>query len=121
MDASHDVGTDRIGGGCLRDTKVGKFYFSVCGNDDILRFDIPVNDVPVVCRLKTKGNLNRDAGCLFDAQFSLSVNVILQSDAFDKLHDDIVDAAVLPDIVHVDNVRMGQSCCGLCLRAESCG
>ena len=118
MYASHNVRTDRIGRSCLCNTKVGKFYFSVCGNDDVLRFDIAVYNIAVVCCFKTKGNLNGDAGCLFYAQFPFAVNVILQSNSLDKLHDDIVNAAVLPDIVHVYNIRMGESCCGLCLRAE---
>ena len=87
-------------------TKIRKFT-SVCGNDDILRFDIAVYNIAVVCCFKTKGNLNGDAGCLFYAQFSFAVNVILQSNSLDKLHDDIVNAAVLPDIVHVYNIRMG--------------
>ena len=53
MYASHNVRTDRIGRSCLCNTKVGKFYFSVCGNDDVLRFDITVYNIAVVCCFKT--------------------------------------------------------------------
>ena len=120
MDASHDIGTDSIGRGCLRDTEIGKLYLSVCGNNDILRFYITVNNAPVVRRLKSEGNLDRNAGRFLDAQFSLPVDIIFQRDAFHKLHNDIVNTAVISHVEHVDYVRMGQSGSSLGFRTEFC-
>ena len=58
--------------------------------------------------LQTQRNLNRDTGCFLYAQFSLLCDVILERDPLDQLHDNILKAPVLTDIIDIYNIRMGK-------------
>ena len=114
MYTSHNIGADGVGRSRLCNTKIRKFYLSVCGNDDILWFDIAMYNITVMRRFKTERNLNCDAGRLFYAQFSFAVNIIFEGNSLNKLHNNIVNTTVLPDIIYVYNIGMGQPC--RCLR-----
>ena len=110
MDGTHDVcELIVLEAGCSRDSKVCDFYFSICGNDDILRLHIPVNDAVPVGRLEPHADLDGDAGGLagLSSRPFLSMYV-LQGDALHQLHDNVADAVILPDIVHIDDVGMGR-------------
>ena len=109
MNTPHHVRTDRVGRSRFCNTEIGKFYLSVGGNDNILRFNVPMNDPSIVSGLQAQGDLDRDTGRLLDTQFTLSINIILQRDPFHKFHDNIVHAAVLADVIHIDHVWMGQA------------
>ena len=64
----------------------------------------------IVCRLKPCHHLNGNTDRLFCRKSSLFLYIIFQSDPFDKLHYHIVQTSVLTDVIHIDNVRMHQSC-----------
>ena len=75
----------------------------------VAAFAMPVYDMVVVRRLNPHGHLNRDADRLLDGQSRLLLDIFLQGNAFHQLHHDIVDSALLADVVHVDDIGVHQS------------
>ena len=75
MNRSHHIGTDRVGccGSC--DTKVCDFYFSLCGDNDVLRLDIPVDNAFVMGSLNTSSHLDRNADSLLECELSFFLNI----------------------------------------------
>ena len=57
---------------------------------DILGFDIPVDDTVVVGMLQCTQNLFQKVHRVFPAQMPLMVNILVQRDTVDILHDDIL-------------------------------
>ncbi len=115
MNGSHRVGADGVGGGGAGDAEIRHLDLAVCGNADILRLHIPVDDPLIVSRREPHADLNRDAGRFPDGKLSLLRDIFFQCDAFDELHDDIIIALVLAHIVDVDDIRIGEPrrCLGL--------
>ncbi len=118
VDRTHRVCADRVGGCRARDAEIRDLDLSVCGNDDILRLHIAVNDALVMGGRKAHADLNGDAGCLPDGELALLRDIFLQGDSLDKLHDNIVIALVLADVIDIDNVRICQPGCRLGLASE---
>ena len=78
MYGSHNIGTDGIGGrGGPRNPKIRHFYFSFFGNNDVLRFDIPMDNMLIMGSLNTCHHLYRNADRLFCGESSLFFNVFL--------------------------------------------
>ena len=113
MYGTHDIRSNRIGVCSFCNTKIGKLYFTICGNNNILRFHIPVNNSPVMGCLQSQRNLNRNTGRFLDTQLTLSGNIILQRNAFYQFHNDIIQTVVISYIVYINNVRMRQPGCRL--------
>ena len=65
MYTSHYIGSDRIAGRCLGNTEIRYFYFAVFGNNDILRFDIPVNNMIIMRSLNSHRYLNCNTNSFF--------------------------------------------------------
>ena len=108
---SHHVGADRVRRSRRpRDPEIRHLYFSVFGNDDILRLDIPVNDMLIVRRLNSGHHLDRDTDRLFRGKLSFLLYIIFQRNTLHKFHDHIVKPAILPHIIDIDHIRMHQSC-----------
>ena len=77
MHRSHHIGGDGIAGGGLGDAEVRHFHFSVFGDHDILRLDVPMDNVMPVSRLDTLSNLHGDADGLGNLQFSFIPDILL--------------------------------------------
>ena len=72
---SHDIGIDRVGGRCPGNPEIGHLDLSLFGDHDILRFDIPVNDVLFVRRLDAASHLDRNGDHLVIGQLTLFGNI----------------------------------------------
>ena len=118
MYRSHYIGADRIGRCSSGNSKVCHLYFTICGNNDILRFHISVNDTMAVCRLQTHRNLDCDTCSLFNGKLSLLGDVFLQSDTLDQFHNNVINTAVISYVKYIDDIRMCKAGCCLCLAAE---
>ena len=60
-------------------------------------------------RLKALCNLNCNADGFLKIQLSAFLDITFQRDSFHQLHDDIVQIALVADIVNAYDVRMGQA------------
>ena len=118
MYRSHHIGTDRVRRCCSCDTEIRQFYFTVHGNDDVLRFYISVYNVALMCGFQSQRNLDRNTGCFPYGKFSFSCNIVFQGNALYQLHNDIVNAVILPNVIDIYHIRMRQTCCGLCFLSE---
>ena len=118
MNRAHGHGADGIGGCNLRNTEIGHLHLTFPGNNDILRLDVPVDNIDVMGCLNAHSHLYRNTGGLPHRQLPFSFNIILQSDAFHQLHNDIVNAVLVSHIVHIYHIRMCQTRCSLCLSPE---
>ena len=58
--------------------------------------------------LQSTQDLHRKVQGLSPLQLALLLNIALQCDAVDKLHDDILDSVAEADIVHLYDIGMGQ-------------
>ena len=109
MHASHDIGRDRIAGGGLRNTKIRHLYLAFLGNNDILRLDIPVDNVIVMCRLYSHGNLNGNAHRLLDGKSGLLLYIFFEGNSLHKFHDNVVILAFLAHIINIDDIGVHKS------------
>ncbi len=73
VDRPHHIGGNGIARCRLRDAKIRYLYFSLFGDNDILRFDVPMYDMIVMCRLDSHCHLDCDTdgflGCQPDLFF----------------------------------------------------
>src|SRR5450759_279404 len=87
-----------------RDTEISHLYLTGLGNDDVLWFNVPVNDLVFVRELHRLGDLHGDVNDLLRRQRRVFLNQFLQGRALDVLHDDEIDAVFLTDVVDADDV-----------------
>ena len=118
MYTSHYIGSNRIAGRCLGNTEIRYFYFAVFGNNDILRFDIPVNNMIIMCCLNAHTHLDGNAYCFLVRQTGLFLNVLFEGNALHQFHYNIVDSVFFPYIIDIYDIGMHQSCCRLGLNTE---
>ena len=74
---SHHIGTDRVAACCARDTEICYFYFSFCGNNNILRLDVTVDNALAVRRLDASSHLDGNADCLLKGKLAFFLNICL--------------------------------------------
>ena len=110
MHRTHGIGCDRIGSGRLGNTKVRHLDLSLFGNDNILRLNIPVNDMIVVSCFHTLCNLNGNPNRLIHIKLSLGLDELFEGDSLNKLHNNIVIVFILINIIYIYYIRMRQSC-----------
>ena len=118
MNRSHNIGTDRIGGSCSGNAKICYLHLSVCGNDNILRLHITVNNSMIVGCLQSHGNLDCNTGRLFNRKLSFFCNIFLQGDSLYQFHDNVINAFIIAYVKYINNIRMCQSGCCLSLASE---
>ena len=118
MYTSHYVRGNGIAGRCLCNTEIRYLYLAVLGNNDILGFDVPVDNMIVMGSLDSHADLNCNADSLLIGKARLFFNIFFQGNPFHQFHDNIINAVFLTDIVYIDNIWMHQSCCRLRLYPE---
>ena len=118
VDRPHDIGCDRVAGGGLGDAEVRHLDLALLGNNDILRFDIPVDDVVAVGCRQSHRDLDGDRHGLARYKPFFFLNIALERDPVDQLHDDVVGAFFLAHIIDIDNIRVHQTGSRLCFHAE---
>ena len=118
VNRSHHIRVDGVGGGGSGNAEVRYLDLSLRGNDNVLGFDIPMNDILLVGRLDAPSHLDGNADGLFEVQPALLFNISLEGNTLHIFHHDIVHAVLAAYIVDIDNVGMLQTRRRLGLRAE---
>ena len=77
-----------------------------------------MDNVSPVRSRQSHGDLDRDCHRLTGGQPSFFLYIPLEGNAVHQLHDDVVGALLLSDIVYIDDVGMHQPCGSLCLDTE---
>jgi len=105
-----------------RNSEIGNLYRTIILNQNILRLDIPVNNIVFMRMLYGAGQLNHDVYSLFLMQCPTLGNQLLQCTAAYIFHYDIVTSLKLSDIVYIHYIGMVQlaDCIGLPLKAQQC-
>src|SRR5699024_7762879 len=110
MHRPHCIGADGIGRSHSGDSEICYLYLSIRRNDNVLGLNIPVYNVSIMSSLQTHGNLNGNTGSFLYSQPSFFGNILLQSNAFYQLHNNIVNALILPYVKNVYYIGMGKPC-----------
>ena len=116
-------GTDRIDPGRLGryssgDTEIRHLHLAVTRDNHILRFDVPVHNMLVMCRCQPLRYLDGNSNRFFNAQMAFLENVAFQRDSLDEFHDDIMKATLIHNVINTHNIRMGKPCRRLRLHLE---
>ena len=77
-----------------------------------------MNNMMLMCCIKTISNLNCYAYCFFEWKLSTLLNVLLKSYSFYKFHYNIVYSVLITDIIYINYIRMCESCYRLRLCPE---
>ena len=118
VDTSHNIRSDCIAGCSLGDTEIGHLDLAVLRNHDVLRLDVPVNDVRLVSGFQSHRDLYSNADRLPHGEPAFLFNVFFKSNAVDQFHYNVEQAFFLADIINVDDIRMHESRGNLCLHSE---
>ena len=100
------------------DAKVHDLDRAVFQHHHVMGFNIPVNDALTVGVLQSLGNLNRKVQGLFPVQDSLLFHILLQRNALDQFHDDVIRHNGGRHIVYGHDVGMTEHSNRLALRME---
>ena len=106
MYRTHGIGSDRIGCGCLGNSKIRNLYLALFGYNDILWLNIAVNNMVVMSCFHTLCDLNRDSHSLIDIKLSLFFDEFFQGNSFNQLHHDIIIIFILVNIIYIYYIRM---------------
>ena len=90
------------------DAEVHDLHPAVAGQHDVRRLDIPVHDAAVVDVVQGAGHLHGDDGRDVVRNAPARVEQVIQVDALHVLHDDEERAALLVEVVDVDDVLVLQ-------------
>ncbi len=99
---------ERVLGDRARDPEVAELDDVVFGDQDVRRLDVAVHQ-PLAMRVgEAAGDLDRvvDGGQL--RQHVLVAHQLAERRAVDELHHDVVRVVLAPEVVDVDDVRMGE-------------
>ena len=94
---------------CLReacDAEIRHLNGAVLEQHDVLRLDVSVNDALFVGVLQSAEDLHRKVQRLSPFDLALLLNILLQGDAIDILHDDVLNAVTKADIIDLDDIRV---------------
>ena len=105
--------------GDARDAEVGDLDAAVLQDHDIVRLDIAMDNAAAVGVLERLGDLHGEMQRLAPVEAALLLQILLERDALDQLHDDIVHVAGAGHVVNADDIRVRQHGDGLRLRMEA--
>ena len=91
----------------LRDAKVGDLHCAALIDQQILRLDVAMHDAVIMRALQSLTHRRHDAQRFLWRQL-LGLKQLTQVHAIHELHDEEVEAASLPEVMHRDDVRMVQ-------------
>ena len=105
--------TDRGIGHCSRfasaesrDAEISDFDSTVFEKHYVLRLDVAVNDALVMSVLKCAEDLRCKMHGLLPRYNALLLNILLERDALDILHNYILELVAVADIINLNYVRM---------------
>ena len=96
-------------GGHPGNAEVGHLHAAVPEHHDVMGFDVPVDDAAAVGVPQGLDDLGDEVQGLPPVELvPLLLHVLLQGDAVDELHDDVLDIGGAADVVHSHNVGVRQ-------------
>ena len=98
--------------------KIHHLDAAVFQHHDVVGLDVPVDNAPAVGVLQALGDLHGEVQGLLPIEDPLHLHILLQRDAVDQLHDQVVGIVRRGDVIDLDNVRVAQHRHGLALRPE---
>ena len=103
-----------LGAGETGDAKVHDFDLAIRQQHDVLGLDVPVNHTLPVCVIQSIQNLLGEMHHLFPGEgFAPAGHVLLQSNAVDVFHHDVLELVGDRHIEHLHDARMVQNGDGL--------
>ena len=103
---THGFLRECLGRGRAGNAEVRELHLTVARNNHVLRLHIAVHNALPVHFAEAVCDLNRNADGLLLFELALLADVLLQRDAVHKLHDNVVDAVRVLDLVDIDEIRM---------------
>ena len=91
---------------------------AVFQHHDVMGLDVPVDDPPAVGVLQSFGDLHGKMQRLLPVEHPFFLHVLLEGNAVDQLHDDIIGAVGGGNVVDLHDVGMAQHGHGFALGAE---
>ena len=101
------------------DAEVGHLHTAVPQHHHILRLDVPVDDAAAVGMAQAPHDLGDEVQRLPPIQLAPLFHILLECNAVNELHDDILGVSPPGDIIHRDDVGMRELCDGLGLGVEA--
>ena len=109
MDAAQRLlGQCLVGVSQAGDAEVGHLYAAVPQYHDILGLDVPVDDAAAVSVAEAPHDLGDEVQRFPPVHLAPALHILLQGNAVDQLHDDVVDALGAGDIVNGDDIGMAE-------------
>ena len=102
-----------------RDAEISDLDAAVLEDHDIVRLDVTVHDAAAVRVFQRLGDLHGKMQGLAPVEVPLLLQILLEGNALDQLHDDIIRVFRMGDVVHADDVRVRQHGDRLRFRVES--
>ena len=99
--------------------EIGDLDSTVFEKHYVLRLDVAVNDALVMSVLKCAEDLRCKMHGLLPRYNALLLNILLERDTLDILHDYILELVAVADIINLDYVRMRKHSYRLGLILES--
>ena len=97
----------------LRDTKIRQLRHTRIGDQDIVRLDVPMYDLILVCQTERRSDLTRNADRFLVIQPAFFLNILAERLALHQFHDDEMDITLFPHVIDTHDIRVCQS--GRCL------
>ena len=90
------------------DAEVGHLHASIPQHHHVLGLDVPVDDAPAMGMAQAPHDLGDEVQRLTPVQLAPLFHILLEGDAVDELHDDILGIPAPGDVIHRDDVGMGE-------------
>ena len=98
--------------------EIGQLCRTVPQDDNVLRLNVLMDDAARVCVHECAGNLLSEENGLLPRQMALALQILLEGDALDQLHNDIIRAVLAADVEHGNNIVVAQLGNGARLNGE---
>ena len=99
--------------------EIGHLHAAVSQDHDILGLDVPVNDPAAVGVLQGAHDLNDEVQGLPPIHFTPAGHILLQGNAVDELHDNVLCVTAGGDIINGHDIGVGKLCHSLALIPEA--
>ena len=109
MDAAQGLPRQSILGGAHPcDAEIGDLDGAVLQNHDVVGLDVPVDDAPAVGVVQGLGDLHGKMQRLAPVEGTFLLQILLERDPLDQLHDDVVGLAGAGNVIDTDDIRVRQ-------------
>ena len=113
------LGQGLAGAGKAGDAEIGHLHAAVPEHHNVLGLDVPVNDAPAVGVAEAAHDLGDKVEGLAPVHLAAALHVLLEGNALNELHDDVLRIITAGHIVHGYDIGMGELGDGLALIPEA--